>query len=162
MEELISFLLKNFYVVIVIVGLIYSMFFRKSPLEKPPANRPNPRPVNRMPDFGGSPAFPPKPRRAEEPIPVEKPRPSVQEEPRPQRQTVYRSPEAAAPVSAEPARDRRALEPAPAPTPAPALVAAPAMQAEETQDSRIREDMARAVVWAEILGPPRARRPFRR
>ena len=44
MEQLISFVTHNFFVVIIVVGLIYQLFFRKSPLE---------RQRNRMPDFGG-------------------------------------------------------------------------------------------------------------
>ncbi|MBW5444887.1 hypothetical protein GE107_02260 [Cohnella sp. CFH 77786] len=225
MEELISFLLKNFYIVIIIVGLIYTMFIRKSPLEKPPANRPASRPGNRMPDFGGSPMFPPKPRsedgrpadrRGAQPVERREPRSVERTDPRPEFREAGRpgesketrpdyrvgrpveygdpQPEYGAPSRksentnpqpeyGEPARPIHRLPAAEsdssaaagkpsrqgtaaaglASTAGLAAVPSPALTViDEGSDVLTREDLTRAIVWAEILGPPRSRRPFRK
>ncbi|TFE31672.1 hypothetical protein [Cohnella luojiensis] len=158
MERLISFLMHNFYFVIIVVGIIYSLFFRKSPLERPP---------NRMPDFGGGGQNGPR-RPGELRPPVAQPtrtEPADTHFPAPQRQT----------------------QPNPVKTPSPIRVSTVGTEdslSEEAQRKRVAvkqpeskglsrpdrthspaltpEDLTRAVVWAEILGPPRARRPFRR
>ncbi|QMV40432.1 hypothetical protein [Cohnella cholangitidis] len=57
MEELISFLTNNFHFVIIAIGIIYSLFFRKSQQEQ--------RRPNRMPDFGGGNQRTEQPKRAE-------------------------------------------------------------------------------------------------
>ena len=155
MEQLISFATKNFFIVIIIVGILYQLFFRKSPLEKP---------RNRMPDFGGGqpqrpPGSPPQ-RGVPMRIPAEKQEqrrvPSANNAPRPEpkpivAENVYEDvyeerPTAVAPASATPALRVASTH----------AVSRPAVM-EPTQD-----DLARAVLWAEILGPPRARRPHRR
>lgn len=190
MERLIEFLLNNFYFVIVAVGLIYGMFFRKSPEE---GKRPN-----RMPDFGGGgdrkggPAQtpPPRPRRPSEASGERRsaPRPAARTELEEPRYGLPSKPEAPAPVrtaepalasspdvadpwgDAEPVRAAesgalerslaatRAAHTAPkAAPPDGSVYAAPAADLQPTRD-----DLARAIVWSEILGPPRARKPYRR
>lgn len=194
MERLIEFLLSNFYYVIIVIGLVYTMFFRKSPLERPPENRPAPRPQNpqqrptarpsdRMPDFGGAPMFPPKPRPApaqpverKGPPPVERRAPEVERqgpapvdrrEPRPDiaipSQPVYRSPDPIrepSPGRSSDSADFPPIERAPASTAPSAAISAAAL--EDSAPRLSRDDLTRAIVWAEILGPPRARRPYGR
>jgi hypothetical protein len=165
LEQLISFFMNHLFVVVIVIGLIYSMFFRKSPLEK--------RPPNRMPDFGGGPQFPQKPRQTGTPAgtaPVERrsPPPAERREPLPEHR---RQPTAAQP--------RPSWVPDPAPSEAPAVVrvstpglppvaaissVSPLAEAsrESSEGALTRDDLTRAVVWAEILGPPRSRRPYRR
>lgn len=203
MEKLISFLLSNFYFVIVVVGLLYGMFFRKGSGE---SKRPN-----QMPDFGGGqerrryPQTPsPRPRGPGEarpghrpqsarpareepryglpgqPAPAERPAPPAakqaagQEAVRPSAS----SPEGAYPAAGgmldaygEPAnayRQPAGAEPSaydimqPAAAGGAAAPAGPIYAAASGELNPTREDLARAIVWSEILGPPRARKPYRR
>lgn len=169
MEQLISFLLHNFYFVIIVVGIIYSMFFRKSPLERPP---------NRMPDFGGGGQRRPR-RPGEIRPPVAQPsrtEPGDNPFPAPQRQS---------PSSAPQQLQTRVKDSQPNPSPIKVSdVGTEESRMDESQRKRIavvqpaakgpsrpdrsrspalgKEDLASAVLWAEILGPPRARRPYRR
>jgi hypothetical protein len=138
-EKLISFVMNNFFIVVIVLGIIYSLFFRKSPLERRP---------NRMPDFGGS-------------------GPSRTGESKPPTAQSNRSPDAI--ESQHPSSGRQTLS--------PMLMQQPLNQADPkpTQRSSVSQskaeygaadltsdDLSRAVVWAEILGPPRAKRPHRR
>jgi hypothetical protein len=231
LAQLLEFLFSNFYFFIILIGLLYTMFFRKSPLEKPenrpgrqtmdrsdrlpprrpgshpshrpgghPANRPVGQPegpfgpADRMPDFGGSPIFPPKPARRIE----SRPRPVLEEEPSaPERRQmmpdpwepdafpeqrgpipvpVYTLPEQPAEADVPLSRSQSQTDLAAAnastsynyfsaadDTVSPVYSAAekPA-PASSSQVSLSGDDLVRAVVWSEILGPPRARRPFRR
>ncbi|WP_027091132.1 hypothetical protein [Cohnella thermotolerans] len=217
MEAIIEFLIRHYYVVIVVVGLVYGMFFRKSPLEKPNPNR-------RMPDFGGGgelrrprqapPGGSARKRAAEEtarpaaPGPERSPGPEGEPLPlgRSERERTLprseRSPESrprpgwleARPAELPPQRteaEQRPSRSAAAPSDAPATtvsrpadglgVAARLEEAERTRESPARsigelpasaaeapgirlprDEWSRAVVLAEILGPPRARKPYRR
>ncbi|MFD0672070.1 hypothetical protein [Cohnella sp. GCM10027633] len=164
MDRLVQLAMDNIFFVVIIVGIIYSLFFRKSPLEKP---------RNRMPDFGGGqqrpPGSPPQrgvpmrtpqqarqepPRGVPQPVrsaPPPEPRPSRQmplpaAEPPPEDAYVIRE------IEAEPARG---VSP-PSPPEAPAAAAGARAGGQPT-----REELARAIVWAEVLGPPRAKRPYR-
>ncbi len=148
MEQLVTFLTSNFQFVIVLVGILYFLFFRKSPLEK--------RPPNRMPDFGGE-----AHRRPERPG-------------RPQTQAARTRPDSAP----KPERgDYSQAEPA-------AFRPLAADETEEYENPIVQDlttkrsgapdanrepraglqqrDLAKAVVWSEILGRPRARKPYRR
>ncbi|THF72777.1 hypothetical protein [Cohnella fermenti] len=174
MEKLIDFILSNIYFVIVAIGLVYGMFFRKS---SDSGKKPN-----RMPDFGGGGARPgtpqaPSSRPGAPGEPAAGPRPAARPAaPREREQPRYRLPERPETASAPEAAPVR---PAPvhaaerAPKPAQAGVAAASPYAASAPASPIyasspgglqptREELARAVVWAEVLGPPRARKPFRR
>jgi hypothetical protein len=173
LEQLISFLMSHLGIVIFAVGIIYALFFRKSPLERPP---------NRMPDFGGGGQRRPgqqegsgtPARPASRPVPAE---------------TQYPTPQSSAPPSASrplPERlETRQLEPKPLQQ-RPVVIVHPVADEEvitrrlpipqaragstqfkaaaKRQGTAVlsRDDLSRAVIWAEILGPPRARRPHRR
>jgi hypothetical protein len=155
-DKLVSLVMNNFFIVVIVVGLIYSLFFRKSPLEK--------RPPNRMPDFGGG-----QQRRPDSPpqrgVPMRTP-PAKQE---PQRSPPVRS--APPEPSRQPLSQQMAVEDAyedkrissgPSAGNVSARSGAVAATAEPAAEKLSREELARAVMWAEILGPPRARRPHRR
>jgi hypothetical protein len=203
-ERLISFLSHNFYFVIMIVGIIYTMFFRKSPLERPP---------NRMPDFGGE-GFP-RPRRPGETRAAGRPntRPEAEKLPSPRpavptetrRQPEWMDTRGPQPRNAQPEQrqkpqhtetgwppprveqpamsvpmtipelpderssdiDRRVSQDPRVSFTEPAQLSAPPRQTEHTRETHsptdlTQQDLTRAVMWAEILGPPRARRPHRR
>jgi len=237
LERLLEFVFGNFYFFILLIGLIYAMFFRKSPLEKPenrsgrqvpdrrphgrphrrpgdsypphlpgggfPAGRPSGRmegpfaPGERMPDFGGPPRFPLEPPRRPAAGPVilddeeARPLPAGPARPRPVLWEPDEDPrtEMPIPVPAQPRPERPSAAEGPGsgeqPHPEPAWEAedglfkqgtfasdsdtvpkANAAGAPETKRaasfSLPRDELARAFVWSEILGPPRARRPFRR
>ena len=186
MEQLILFFMKNPFILLIILWLLYTMFFRKSPIEKPQGPRPGhgqgqgPRPgrrpagqqANRMPDFGGTPVFAPKPRQSTmrpepprmepdygspfEPMPPAAPPRNVWAPPAP-KIAPPSEPVVTQPKRAEPPRavaQLRAVTPS-----APVSISSTdaGMKAELTPD-----DLAQAVIWAEILGPPRAMRPYRR
>lgn len=161
MEQLVQFVMNNFVLVVIVVGIIYSLFFRKSPLEK----------RGRMPDFGGGqqqqqrpPGSPPQrgvpmrtptarqePRSAPQVRSAPPPAPEVR---RPSPQPAEASEDAYAPPASfesTPVRDSASAR-TDAPT---AAASAPAI------GQPTRDELARAIVWAEILGPPRAKRPYR-
>jgi hypothetical protein len=185
-DKLISFVIGNFPVVVVVISVIYMLFFRKSPLEKPP---------NRMPDFGGDGQRRPRPPMGGMPplTPTTRPQPPAGPYPAPQRQQPPAMP-SGAPLSREP-RQLETRQPQPKPSvqrpiqaarPAPDIVlAAPdratrlgmetkmapidtdarphsVTVASPTTTGLTKNDLSKAVLWAEILGPPRARRPYRR
>ncbi|MCD9022992.1 hypothetical protein [Cohnella silvisoli] len=174
MEQLISFVMKNLGIVIFVIGIIYALFFRKSPLERPP---------NRMPDFGGGGQQRRRgPGESRPPVaPTSQPEPVEARFPAPQRQTPPPAPRQ------QPVRlETRLPEPRSEinPTSSYTFVETEDMYAIEAQPKRAarsqtkatasshsmrsdapllaRDDLKRAVLWAEILGPPRARRPYRR
>lgn len=186
MEKLIAFITHNPFILIIIVGLLYSMFFRKSPIEKPPGNRPAGQPgtgPNRMPNFGGSPVFAPKPQRTDTGTTVRQPEirpsfggldnsaPEPAEDPYRQvpvpampdeapRTPSYSLQERTEPVRPEqprtvPARSRQ--------TPQTAAASYAALTPTDGNRANLTsDDLKRAVVWAEIIGPPRAKRPYYR
>ncbi|WP_256760187.1 hypothetical protein [Cohnella sp. WQ 127256] len=138
MEKLISFITGNFYIVFVIVGIIYSLFFRKSPLEQRP---------NRTPDFGGGNQQRSRPSAEVEPLstPVSRSEPlELNEDP----YAAHQHDELPV-VKQRPARLVESLQQESKPE-------------EHSSPVFTKNDLTRAVVWAEILGPPRARRPYRR
>ncbi len=145
MEQLVTFLTSNIQFVIVIVGILYFLFFRKSSLEK--------RAPNRMPEFRGEvhgqPERPSRPR----PLPSEV-RPDLAAE-RPH--NVSYAPQES---YSEPAGDE------PQEFVSPPLRTAVSRRAEVQgagkEGDLSNRDLARAVLWSEILGRPRARKPYRR
>ncbi|SFB35233.1 hypothetical protein SAMN05216312_106191 [Cohnella sp. OV330] len=211
MEQLIRFLLGNIHFVIVVLGILF-VLLRKSPLEKPPGDKPGSRPSGRMPDFGGGglprpmrPASDPKPaprpttaqqpiERREGPAMHERRQPPIVTLPaRPQssntaeegrgaaagdKQIVYRSPGSPPPApvpwagegesggegapsasAAQAAREDAAYHAAAKASP---LYASAQSQGAGAPARPRHSELARAVLWAEILGPPRSRKPFRR
>jgi hypothetical protein len=173
LEQLISFLMSNLGIVIFVIGIIYALFFRKSPLERPP---------NRMPDFGGggqrrpgqqggggTPARPASRPVPAEPQFLEPQRSAPQPAPRPQPEWLETSEPEPKPlhqrpvVIVQPGTDEEVvIRPLPIPQ-ARASSRQPKAVAERQGTAGLtRDDLSRAVIWAEILGPPRARRPHRR
>jgi hypothetical protein len=174
MEQLISYLINHLGIVIFVVGIIYALFFRKSPLERPP---------NRMPDFGGGgQRRPGQQGRSGTPVsPSSRPAPT---------ETQFPEPQGSVPPSAPPRQqsvrmETRQTEPKTLQQ-RPVVIVHPGTEEEAItrslpiQHMRVssmhsggvaerqgtagltRDDLSRAVIWAEILGPPRARRPHRR
>lgn len=170
MGAIIEFLFANPFILIILIGLIYSMFFRKSPTESQPGNRPPNRPAaqpnNRMPNFG-SPVMPPK---TVQHAPVYREEPNYVEQ-RPQLKVLPGGQEFTDKVSAHD-RPNTALadewvdsnySPGASVVPAQSSVAAGSrMNPIVVPESLTKDDLARAIVWSEILGPPRAKRPYRR
>ncbi|MBN2983306.1 hypothetical protein [Cohnella algarum] len=188
MDRLIDFVFNNIHFIVIVVGIIYAMFFRKSPLEK--------NPPGRMPDFGGGSG---RPRQMQPP----RPRPQPQQPPRQAREETagHRPPpappleRAPAAVPAEPPRQPAAFPAASEAPRAPERQAEPAaisdaLPAKEVLRDRpaaaalkaaasasmaqrqegvpgnrpelSREELKRAIVWSEILGQPRSRKAYRR
>lgn len=137
--------MNSLFLIAVVVGIIYQLFIRKSPLEK----------RNRMPDFGGGqqrrPGTPPQ-----RGVPMRIP-PAKQQQARPIPQPIFAEDRAEEQVIVpEPRTPTRSKLPEATPT-EPAFTMAP-----QPAESLSRAELARAVMWAEILGPPRARKPHRR
>ncbi|REK61089.1 MAG: hypothetical protein C6P35_17685 [Cohnella sp.] len=205
MERLIDFIVDNYLYIAVVVGILYTLFFRQSPLEK--------NPPGRMPDFGGGgglgrphppqrPSAPKRPRQHPAPAherertpggpmrpsspapaplpqtsaPGERPHPAPDSPPvvqLPARPPAAPSGDSLGPADALPAasagngpgthpRGAKPLSPsarAAGATPASAPAQAPLAGAMRNRPLR-RDELKRAIVWAEILGQPRARRPF--
>ncbi|WP_127496398.1 hypothetical protein [Paenibacillus glycanilyticus] len=160
--KIISFLLENIYWVIVVGGVLFSMFGRSGAKKR----------TNRMPSFGGSNEREPhRPERRQDLVweeedeeeyqpqkpvmagsPLQGERGSSGEVNRPQ--TLERAIQAAPSRPAEPPRARLAAANKPQATAAPA-----ATSHTETPNPKA-DELRKAVVWAEILGPPRSKRPF--
>lgn len=186
MEKLIAFITHNPFILIIIVGLLYSMFFRKSPIEKPPGNRPGQRPgsgPNRMPNFGGSPVFAPNPHRTDTGMPDRQPAPRPSfgglDDPAPQPAegpfmhvpapaTSFEAPRAPSYSLQERTEPAKPEQPRAVPararlTPqAPAELSSVHAPTDGTRVALSADELKRAVVWAEIIGPPRAKRPYYR
>jgi len=166
METLIAFLLDNIFIVIVALGFLMSLFGKGK------------QRGGRMPDFGGGPMQGgPAGRRAHRaepegmpPMAETPPAPTVQpyvgeqhgrmEQERHahvrERSIVSHASAAPAPARPLPGTDRagRVVQPAPSARPDKTAVPVP---------GRIdADDLRKAVLWAEILGPPRARKPHGR
>lgn len=172
MEQLISLVMDNIYVVVIIVGIIYSLFSRKSPIERRP---------KRMPDIEGGGR--PRPSGSGEirthtgaSAPVNRiPAPAGQQSPHmPAEQPVWIGTRQQEGMGAESEvhvhallgaskelLDNGAVKPARR-TQQKAIQ--PQSQPKKTASEAVinRDDLTRAIMWAEILGPPRARRPHRR
>ncbi|MBO9597115.1 MAG: hypothetical protein J7559_04730 [Cohnella sp.] len=133
------------FLIAVAIGIVYQLFIRKSPLEK----------RNRMPDFGGGQRRPPG-SPSQRGVPMRIP-PAKQEQPRPNPQPIIVEERAEQRVAAPESRSIPDSSPPEATPLEPAYAKAPKPSA-----SLSRDELARAVMWAEILGPPRARKPHRR
>ncbi|WEK53058.1 MAG: hypothetical protein P0Y55_10660 [Candidatus Cohnella colombiensis] len=160
MEQLISFITNNIVFVVIAIGLIYRLFFRKSPLE---GQRPN-----RMPDYSGQnspiPSHPTQthPSQTHQPQQTQRskkpPAPREQtirtdvrhERPHPERVTLIPTTEVEDAYTLAEHRESGDKE------------RSHVGQSQASVGRLRQEDLARAVMWAEILGPPRARRPHRR
>lgn len=178
MESIIEALLQNLGAVIIIGGIVLSLLSRASrsragrpggtgPSRGPATRRPNPM----MPPFGGPGPFEPDTR----------PQPDVfrERERRAQPQHAQREPNAAPPAAADLADFGRSIELRPsrwndeyAEPPAEPLRSSPPpadRSGTVTADaSPMREEpvlsadeAVRGMIWAEVFGPPRAKKPYR-
>lgn len=159
MEQLVSFVMDNLYFVILIVGIIYSLFSRKKSRE---------RSQNRMPDFGGpgrqGPRQRPKPTGSQ-PVTVKPRTPSPEPSQQPVRLEVQERGRMSIRASSAAERASEGGELARASRRAPANVVPQLPQPNKPGaggSPLSRDDLSRAVMWAEILGPPRSKRPHGR
>ncbi|MCQ6558328.1 hypothetical protein [Paenibacillus mendelii] len=158
MREFIEFITNNFFFVILVVGFIFSLF---SKMKKGEPNR-------RMPDFGGA-GTPglnrPRPAAAE----VQR----SEEQLEPERPVYTTSFQDAKPVDRDSEysfQTSYAAERAPAkPASARSIPSAAVRNAEGSREQGVhslklssRDELARAVLMAEVLGPPRAKKPLNR
>lgn len=159
--KIIEFLLNNIFIVVIIIGALASLFGKAGSKRKP----------NQMPDFGGGGLprmpFPQKneKERSEERRPVERTETQTLYRPRPEQE---RHPSAsqegnAAATAAQAAALERALHKAAA-SKAMAHEAANRQTANQSAmaASVQADDIRKAIVWSEILGPPRSKRPYRK
>ncbi|OMF34188.1 hypothetical protein BK133_12745 [Paenibacillus sp. FSL H8-0548] len=164
--KIIDFLMDNIFIVVIIFGALASLFGKSGSKKKLPGQ---------MPDFGGGGlprnVFP----QTNDPKPVIDQQAEMQGN---EGQTVYRSLHdqerqtvvdapyersyiAAPPETARSAARERALQGAKVSGSASRNVSERNSAAQEMRDSSTRvEDMRKAVVWAEVLGPPRSKKPF--
>ncbi|MFK7693446.1 hypothetical protein [Paenibacillus sp. HJGM_3] len=154
--RILEFLLSNIYWVIVIVGFLLTMRQRSKAGRKPGRTR-----TSRMPTFGGGPddrepgTWLPGRRARDEERTAAAERPAAEQ---PRAMSVGSAGPAAyvrEPLVAAPA-ERGSLAAAAKSEPAPAA-------REQADAARLEADadaVRRGVVWAEILGPPRARKPY--
>lgn len=160
--NLISFLFEHIYWVVIIGGVLFSMFGRSGAKKR----------TNRMPSFGGSSEREPhRPANRQDPAWEE----DDEEEYQPQKpvmassplqgekgglgegsrsQTLERAVQAAPSRPPEPPRARLAA------ANKPQAAAAPAATSQTEMANPKADELRKAVVWAEILGPPRSKRPF--
>jgi hypothetical protein len=163
--KIIEFLMNNIFIVVIIFGALASLFGKSGSKKKP----------GRMPDFGGgglprsSNAGEPGNEQEERPLPGPAAGQSVY---RTQPQNVREEYE----TPAYKARETEVLNQTPQVAPSQRTLqqaanargkAAKAAERNSAPQSALTaharaDDLRRAVVWAEILGPPRSKRPFRK
>jgi len=165
--DILEFLAKNFYFILIALFFVARLFSNSGKKGQPPG---------RMPDFSGEMTPNSAPERSPEPRPVpQQSRPAPQQE-RPE--TVYRSqmrmePEAdefpGAHRIEESAGDRSRQSYGAAPHQARSRTAARGAfdQAANAQiagpgKGLAKDDLRKAFIWSEVLGPPKAKRPYRR
>lgn len=175
--KLISFLLENIYWVIVVGGVLFSMFGRSGAKRR----------TNRMPSFGGG-NEPNKPvarqeweeedeeddssrpypaQRAARPEPVPSMSPYQPQKPIMTGSSVQGEGVGSGEGNSSPTLER-AVQAAPSRPAEPprARLAAAKPQSAVAAESRAElatpnaDELRKAIVWAEILGPPRSKRPF--
>ncbi|MFC4778522.1 hypothetical protein ACFO9Q_17145 [Paenibacillus sp. GCM10023252] len=152
MEDLIALIVNNLYLVFVLGGILLTL------ISKAGAKRKGSNP--RMPDFGGG-GMPNPMRRLDEPSHHEpgRPSPSTSEMTAPTSFKVKAQP----PQGTTTPRSFTAAA-------APSGFAAPARSSEEDEQGHNQDESARvtlegselrrAVIWAEVLSQPRAKRPY--
>jgi len=150
--KIIDFLMDNIYIVVIIFGALASLFSKAGAKKKP----------SQMPDFGGG-SLPSTPTQSNDDW-----KPGEQQrypEQAPETQSVYQ-------VRTEPERrletPRKAVPTGQldnnnrASAPSTARERVSKVEVEHKVNSVTADDMRKAIVWAEILGPPRSKRPYRR
>ncbi|OCT17152.1 hypothetical protein A8709_24540 [Paenibacillus pectinilyticus] len=153
MEQLIVFLLKNWYLVIIALTFFYQMNSRRKR-----AGQSAPRPG--MPTFGNAPEGAKRPVEARN---VQaKPANSVDRVERVRdefNQSGFAKQTVAPPKQKTSPFPSQASKNAPADSP---VYADEISSSSPFLDNPKREQVLQGVVWAEILGPPRSKKPFRR
>lgn len=147
--RIIEFLMNNIFIVVIIFGALASIFGKAGSKRKP----------NQMPDFGGG-GLPLSERTESQPVYRNRP----EQERQPLADPSYSSREADATArTPQTAALERAL-PSAAASRAKPLAATDRQSASQSAiaASVKAEDIRKAVVWAEILGPPRSKRPYRK
>lgn len=156
MREIIEFITNNFFFVVIVVGFIFSLF---SKMKKGEPNR-------RMPDFGGggTPGMNrPRPAAADR-----QPRDEPMHQERPVITTSYHDAweevEDRESASQTSFADRVPARPAPARSLPPVSTSGEGARERDRHPLNLsdRNELAKAVLIAEILGPPRAKKPFGR
>jgi len=178
LERLIAFLLDNIFIVIIVLGFLSSLFGKSSSRKQKPSG---------MPTFGGGggPARPAAPQPSElDQQRMERERLEQQRQEQQRQQALLREREAAeaqaqqlqrarleeAQRAAETARgleqaqrSAEARQAAAQRTVAALKAAAPSKSNQLFDPSAVHgSELRKAVVWAEVLGAPRAKKPFRR
>ncbi|MBD3917956.1 hypothetical protein H8B09_04255 [Paenibacillus sp. PR3] len=163
MEKLIEFLIKNIYIVIVVGGFLLSA------ISKMKGN--NNRQPRQMPPFGSGerPSVPSPVYSAPENQPSAGRR--VWEDDEEEEEEGEYSPYAASSPSPAPVEQRpmspvvQTVTPAPRRQPMIAAADKPSIEASDSSDNTSPElsaaTLRQAIIWSEVLGPPRAKRPYR-
>jgi hypothetical protein len=156
MEQLILFLLKNWYLVIIALTFIYQVRSRRKRATQG-ATRPG------MPTFGEG------PNGARRPMDAKKTRPSNVAPAAGSERSRDEFKQSGLSKSSSPSSvAKQKSSPFTAPAPKSSIMANSPVYAEEILSSRPfpeqpnREQLLQGVVWAEILGPPRSKKPYRR
>lgn len=173
--DIVGFFGKNIGLLIFLVAVMAPLLGRKIGQ----GSKGNPqRPLRPMPTFGGGPGE----RKTAAPVPSRKWDDELMEQERQELEARLREEEREAAMERErqlerrhsgdgeqpgrrPAASASAKRSSAAPSGLPVRASAPDAGAIEASDSdwtANREAMAKAVIWAEVLGPPRAKRPYRR
>jgi hypothetical protein len=147
-SRLLDVLLSNWYI-LVIAYIVFSGLMGRWKGSRPAGDSPESKPPSAMPPFGGGgggwpqrkAGAPSEGRRAEEsaarqPVAVQKQKQPVEPKPELVKSQVR--------VNKAPAMPR------------------PAAATEHKGLTKSEQDLVRGVIWAEILGPPRAKKPYRR
>ncbi|MFF2090322.1 hypothetical protein [Paenibacillus sp. NPDC058174] len=157
--KLIEFLLNNIYFVVIIGGVLFSIFRKVGGS----ARSGNPA----MPTFGGGRGGEP-PRRTEEYEEEEQPQwidgryasfpePEPAPAPEPPKPVIIRQQERA---ENAPAGAQRPRSPFPSPTAAQGGGASQRPAKASLSALSETDELKKAIIWSEILGPPRSKRPF--
>ncbi|WP_127582647.1 hypothetical protein [Paenibacillus koleovorans] len=160
-ERLIEFLFRNIYFVVIIGGVLYTLLTRVRAKMGQPDKSP------RMPTFGGGPGD----REPGSWMPGQKPSVSTGEAPRTSTISQAKAPqgpsasEQRALLYGESVPDRTSLSSSSTPTSETEAASMASRQRHESSDGNWAgmgdaDDLRRGVVWAEILGPPRAKKPY--
>lgn len=173
MDNFISFISDNIVFVFIAIGVIYSLFSRKAPTEQK---------TNRMPSFGGDGQQRPQRPQVQQPQRTQQqhtqPQRSAQQQsarPKPARAEASRTGPSVIQSRSQPESGRRSV-----------LFDEMMQDADQSQTADQKrmeavhsgaavprhsamnagavsgDELTKAIVWAEILGPPRAHKPYRR
>lgn len=163
MMKIIDFLMNNIFILVIVFGALASLFGKAGSKKKP----------SQMPDFGGG-GLPrmqnpqnsgrevrqerPQHERAEaQPVYQAAPEQKVK-----QRESVPVRERNDAAASQTSALERPAQRAAAVKAKTPDALESPSAKRGALAASLQEDDLRKAVIWAEVLGPPRSKRPYRR